>query len=435
MTAVLHNVPLSSPVVTALHAAGRRAAPRPVSTRDLLVELIRTDTTGAWSRITLRTGGPDRLARKPVVDPALGSSAVWEQVALNDSCAAALEVAHRLAAHYELMPVPVGVVALGLVADESSAAAQALNAGPARAEILDLLQSEVLGLTLSGLDTLLPLLVAQTQRPAVGEPAFPQRNPASAPAGSRPWEAVRNAPGAGGSRRDKRRQYFWIAVGLVLFCAVGYGMVSEVVRSSDPAPAVTAESGPSADVVVGVAAPNPEGLGAYPEPGTILPGKQWPDGCRLIDDRELRAILPEAGEIRRYPRELIIVGLGVPVDNRVPAAGCDMYFELPTISADITVTIVGIADPVVITREYEGDRSGAAERRETATDVGDSWGPQACYTWRIPAQTTADDNLVCRHGRFHFEVGVKVFTEYSGGQEKTTEVMQQVARTLVAKMD
>lgn len=434
MTAVLRNVPLSSPVVTALHAAGRRAAPRPVSTRDLLVELIRTDTTGAWSRITLRTGGPDRIARKPVADPALGSSAVWERVTLNDSCAIALEVAHGLAARYGLMPVPVGVVALGLVADESSAAARALNAGPARAEILDLLQSEVLGLTLGGLDTLLPLLVARSQRAMVGKPAVPQQNstPATAP---RPWVAVRNAAGAGGSLRDKRRQHFWIAVGLVLFCAVGYGMVSEVVRSSDPAPAVTAESGPSADVVVGVAAPNPEGLGAYPEPGTILPGKQWPDGCRLIDDHELRAILPEAGEIRRYPRELIIVGLGVPVDNRVPAAGCDMYFELPTISADITVTIVGIADPVVITREYEGDRSGAAERRETATDVGDSWGPQACYTWRIPAQTTADDNLVCRHGRFHFEVGVKVFTEYSGGQEKTTEVMQQVARTLVAKMD
>ncbi|MGW5383512.1 hypothetical protein [Nocardia sp. NPDC003963] len=439
MTGVLHGVPLSSKVVTALRAAGRRAAPHPVGTRDLLVELMRTDTTGDWSRITLRTGDPDRIARTPVADPALGGSAAWESVPLNDSCATALEVAHELAVRYELSPIPVGVVALGLVADESSAAAQALNAGLARADLLDLLQSEVLGLTLGGLDSLLPVSVTRSRRPAAApEPVSAQEYsplvPVSAPG---PVSPVSNAPGGGRSPRDRRQQYFWMAVGAVLLCTVGYAMVSEVVGSSGSAPAVTADAGHQGDrdVVVGVAAPGTGNLGAYPEPGTILPGKQWPDGCTLIDDREIRAILPEAGEIRRYPTALTIIGLGIPVDNQVPAAGCDMYFELPTISADIGVTMLGIADPALITRFYADDRAGTTERREIATDIGNSWGPEACYTWRISSQTTADDHLACRHGRFYFEVEVKVFTEYHSGREQTTEVMRQVVRTVLAKMD
>ncbi|MGO4518938.1 hypothetical protein AB4Y89_24365, partial [Terriglobus sp. 2YAB30_2] len=56
--------------MTALRAAGARAAPHPVDTRRLLVELMCTDMAGDWSRITLHCGEPEAIATKLVQEPA-----------------------------------------------------------------------------------------------------------------------------------------------------------------------------------------------------------------------------------------------------------------------------------------------------------------------------------------------------------------------------
>ncbi|WP_280337062.1 hypothetical protein [Nocardia wallacei] len=150
-TGVTVDLPLHPAVGSALWQARADASPQPVDTRDLFVALMRVDASGRWNRITLHCGDSEILAGKIVLDPAAGSSSHWEGIRLTDTCAAALRTAERLARRYNLPGVPAGMLALGLVADGSTAAAQALSDGLRRDELLDLLQADVLGMTLSGL--------------------------------------------------------------------------------------------------------------------------------------------------------------------------------------------------------------------------------------------------------------------------------------------
>ncbi|GAB2719141.1 hypothetical protein [Nocardia thraciensis] len=168
---------LHESVTVALRTAGSRVSPRPVDTRDLLVALMRADVAGAWDRVWLHCGDPDGIAGKTVLDTANGSSASWEGVRLTDSCATALDIAGRLAHRYDLWPLPAGVLALALVADENCAAARALD-GLARAELLSLLQSDVLGLPLGGIESALRQFAAGAGAP---RRAGPRSTPARAP--------------------------------------------------------------------------------------------------------------------------------------------------------------------------------------------------------------------------------------------------------------
>jgi hypothetical protein len=176
------GVPLHSTVVRALRTAGNRVGSRPVDTRDLLVALMIEDSSGHWDRIWLHCGDAEAIAGKIALDPGGASSAVWEGIPLTDSCAAVLEISGRLAQRYNMHPLPAGILALGLVADDSTAAAQALRDGLGRDELLGFLQSEILGVSLSGLDQVLPTIVAMVHRsPNTGQPpqaAAPQVAPA-----------------------------------------------------------------------------------------------------------------------------------------------------------------------------------------------------------------------------------------------------------------
>lgn len=160
---MLRGVELHGSVATALRTAGAQVSGRPIDTRDLLVALMRVDA-GEWGRLWLHCGDPDQIAGKIVLDPATGSSASWEGVPLTDSCATALDIGVRLAHRYHMWPLPAGLLALALVADESTAAAQALGENLDRAELLQLLQSDILGVSLSGIDTVLPAVVAESNR-------------------------------------------------------------------------------------------------------------------------------------------------------------------------------------------------------------------------------------------------------------------------------
>ncbi|MFE3188561.1 hypothetical protein ACFXHA_06095 [Nocardia sp. NPDC059240] len=164
---VLTGAPLHSTVVAALREAGERVSPHPVDTRDLLVALIRADEPSRWSRILLHTGDADALAVEPVLDPASGTSSDWSGIPVTDSCAVALDIAGRLAQRYSKWPMPVGILVLGLIADESTAAAQVLAAGLDRAQLLRHIQDEVLGSSLDGLDTMLRSLVVTVNPRAV----------------------------------------------------------------------------------------------------------------------------------------------------------------------------------------------------------------------------------------------------------------------------
>ncbi|BAW07115.1 hypothetical protein NS07_v2contig00114-0004 [Nocardia seriolae] len=156
------GVALTDTVVRALRTAGIEAAGRPVDTHDLLIALMRADSAGEWDRVWLHSGDIDAIAAEVVVDPRGYSDARWENAALTASCGAALDICTKLAIRYNFPTVPVGLLTLALVADGTTAAAQALGNDLGRADLLRLLQSDVLGMPLAGLDTVLPRLVAES---------------------------------------------------------------------------------------------------------------------------------------------------------------------------------------------------------------------------------------------------------------------------------
>ncbi|WP_067720683.1 hypothetical protein [Nocardia yamanashiensis] len=162
---VLAGAPLHSTVIAALRTAGKQVS-HSVDTRDLLVALMWVDEPSHWSRIELHAGAVDAIAGKIAHDPVDRSSAEWRGIPLTGTCAAALGIAERLARYYDLWPLPAGILALGLIADESSAAAQALGDGLQRGELLRLIQNEVLGISLSRLGAVLPAIVQEATNPS-----------------------------------------------------------------------------------------------------------------------------------------------------------------------------------------------------------------------------------------------------------------------------
>ena len=200
MVSVLDGVPLHGTVVAALRSAARVTGGRPVDTRDVLVALMRADASGEWHRVWLYCGNDDAIAALSVEDPACDAVGTWESIPLTGACAIALEASGRLSRRYDLRPVPTGVLALGLVADERSAASRALGrAGLGRQDLVELLQQAVLGTSLRGLDNALPQVLAEARQALGPRPVAPQTPRAAAPApaavaASAPAPPPRNPP-------------------------------------------------------------------------------------------------------------------------------------------------------------------------------------------------------------------------------------------------
>ncbi|MEU0545940.1 hypothetical protein ABZ319_39325 [Nocardia sp. NPDC005978] len=171
----LSGIPLHSAVEAALRSASVKRMREPVDTFTLLTELMRADNSGEWSRIWLHTGGIDTIEKKLIADPVTSGGWYWENIALTDRCALALDISWRLAHRYDMLPIPLAMVVLGLVADSSTAAARALHAGLTRTELLSLVQSDVLGTTLSYLERTLGEVLREAQ--STTQPPRP-RNPA-----------------------------------------------------------------------------------------------------------------------------------------------------------------------------------------------------------------------------------------------------------------
>ncbi|GAB0103964.1 hypothetical protein JMUB6875_29380 [Nocardia sp. JMUB6875] len=158
---ILPGVPVHGTVDLALRATGAALAPRPLDTQALLITLMQADSAGQWYRLWLRTGGLETITGRVVLDPANYAAATWEGVPLTYACARALDIAGRLSQRYDIWPLTVGMLSIGLVADPSAGAAQAL--GPAdRDEVLEILQADVLGVRLTGLEHILRQVLAET---------------------------------------------------------------------------------------------------------------------------------------------------------------------------------------------------------------------------------------------------------------------------------
>lgn len=172
----------SEAVMSALRlAAAERAPGFPVATGRVLAALSRVDLASDWQRIWLHSGDPvlTSLADAPddplhpvPSDPsgnyvpaswadevrALGSLPKWEGVPITERLSAALELLGRICTAYRLLPAPSGALALALLADPGNGAAGALLCGGmiTHAQLLDLVQADLLDTHLEGVESLLP---------------------------------------------------------------------------------------------------------------------------------------------------------------------------------------------------------------------------------------------------------------------------------------
>lgn len=141
----LAAVHLTEAAASALRLAIARLRPNePLSTLDVLLALEACDSAGAWARFLIDGHGSD---------PNLHSIDTWEGVPLTHEAAAALSRARRIGEAYDLIPLPLGALALAMVWDPSSAAARAF-VGIDHEQLLGDLQDDVLGFRLNGLKQL-----------------------------------------------------------------------------------------------------------------------------------------------------------------------------------------------------------------------------------------------------------------------------------------
>lgn len=149
----LDGVVLTFEALNGLEFAAARRDGHALSSLAILVGLITADADGAWEGVQLQTSylGEEDVAR--VDDPAPEPAGEWHGVPLTATATAGLETAVRIAAEYHLVPVPAGALAIGLLAQRDSAACRALLDGAAvtHAQLLDLVQDDVLDVTLEGL--------------------------------------------------------------------------------------------------------------------------------------------------------------------------------------------------------------------------------------------------------------------------------------------
>lgn len=136
---------LSGSTIAALHLAATRRGEGPLNTFQMLCALLDADVAGPWRKalmaVTDVATDDYRLLRDSPADVA----GDWAGVPLTAHAAAALRIAAKITRRYDLGLVPPEALALGLVADASSAASQALvqKSRLSHAELAKLLRNEL----------------------------------------------------------------------------------------------------------------------------------------------------------------------------------------------------------------------------------------------------------------------------------------------------
>jgi tetratricopeptide (TPR) repeat protein len=128
-----------------LDGTGGMSAPdRPIDTLDIFLTLMEVDAAADWQRIWLDFREPDVSAADRYRDPSPHADDWWNGRPVTATCARAIRAAVALADRStpSLLPVPVGLLALCLVGEPTTAASCALGATsePAHSVLLELVQ-------------------------------------------------------------------------------------------------------------------------------------------------------------------------------------------------------------------------------------------------------------------------------------------------------
>ncbi|QKW07528.1 hypothetical protein HUT18_15205 [Streptomyces sp. NA04227] len=217
------------------------------------------------------------------------------------------------------------------------------------------------------------------------------------------------------------------------------------------------EDSPPPPVEFGAAKPAGDRLGLTPPAGASLPLAQWPDGCKLLTDAEVTAILPQAENVEREPVKVTILNFD-PLSEAapgttgdVPSGGCKFTFDLPGNSggaSSATVTVTALADASLTAQKYDEDKQDDSSEKGFK-DLNSSWGAESCYLFEGPIGA----EITCRQGPYVFELDGSSHAEglapNPGPDAKPSEnlaaaakreqvwtdkVLSQVARTVAARM-
>lgn len=186
MSDPLGDVPLAASTAGALEHAAARLHGRSLETFDILAAIVAVDRIGNWDGVQLRSTFISRDEVQRFRDARGGPAGTWRGIALTREAGEGLRVAANLARRYDLLPMPPGILALGMVCHADSGAARALleESDVDHAQLIELIQDEILGMGLERLDTAVDTLGLRAQAmrtpvtaPGVELPAPPSRWP------------------------------------------------------------------------------------------------------------------------------------------------------------------------------------------------------------------------------------------------------------------
>jgi hypothetical protein len=192
--APLHDVALTTSALEGLESAAANRDSRPLSTVDILLGLLATNSDGSWANVQLNTRYIDRedIARHP--DPGPEPAGVWRGVPLTATATASLQAAVKIAADYHLVPLPPGVLALGALSEPGTGACKALldESDCSHEQLLELVQSEILEVDLENFEPGTPAVRRGTRL----ADRLSRRKEPQPPASVRSHDWITEAPGA-----------------------------------------------------------------------------------------------------------------------------------------------------------------------------------------------------------------------------------------------
>ncbi|GAA1088066.1 hypothetical protein [Tsukamurella spumae] len=166
---------------------------------------------------------------------------------------------------------------------------------------------------------------------------------------------------------------------------------------------------------------------------------QWPDTCTLLSDAEITAILPQATDITRKPKKIVLLGRlgtlnpdltvsGGSSGGELPRGTCAYSFTLPNEHdlkglAFLEVSLPAISTPANIAQYYDEQLSTHGKH----LDVGSAWGPQRC-----DVRTESVIEAVCQSGRFYFEVSTEA--ERTSNDDWREKVLKPAVQTLATHL-
>jgi hypothetical protein len=201
----------------AAHAMRRAAPPgssdAAVHTTEVLLAIIRHDTTNPWDYITLHTGDADQVAARYHPDPPGTATEQWEGRALTSALRAALDYAGQLSAAYGIAPIPSGLLALALVAEPNNGATRSLleGTGLTHRALVDLIHQHLLDAQLDPGPLFPPWHRGHAAVPAAGaQPEVDQGGPLEVDPDAGAFDLFRAAVAAAGPEFRERLEQILI---------------------------------------------------------------------------------------------------------------------------------------------------------------------------------------------------------------------------------